>query len=161
MCHTRVGFIDLFSVISPKMALNNCRLINNPSCMSMVRESFLLAFWLGKLSDTHLAEVMQRLLFEIVFSPRFSICWIMFQVSPMLIEVLVVLLLQEVLPPGTGSDAPDLFARALEYVANLCVLLPSRKSIEFEGGDHAASLSASGANSFESTFLPIESSLRV
>jgi hypothetical protein len=85
----------------------------------------------------------------------------MFQVSPMLIEVLVVLLLQEVLPPGTGSDAPHLFARALEYVANVCVLLLSRKSIEFEGGDHAASLSASGANSFESTFLPIESSLRV
>jgi hypothetical protein len=100
-------------------------------------KAFCLAFWLGKLSDAYLAGVMQRLLFESIFSPWFSICWVMFRVSPVLMEVLVVLLLQEVLPPGTGSDAPDLFARALEYVAGLCVLLLSCKSIEFEGGETA------------------------
>ena len=41
---------------------------------------------------------------------------------------------QEVCPPGTGADAPNLFAKTLDYVAALCVLLLKRKSIEFEGG---------------------------
>lgn len=49
-------------------------------------------------------------------------------------DIAALVLLQEVLPPSTGADAPELFAKTLDYVAALCVLVLKRKSIEFEGG---------------------------